>query len=219
MDETVRAEGKNFQLIQGAQLAITSDLKLVEKADATRIENMQAYGRRLGQILLDMESGEAVPAMLNIAHRQYQIKIDNPLQLLMFRLKFIESTAIKNDFWGLDLDLKTEVGYMEIGDKLAVAIVPGEMEPALLYGGGLTRENAYSGEDWNYTPMKTTVGERETLVFGLANDQSGYILPPNDINNFVLFGNEEINIASSESAPKLLENFSALVENTKKSAK
>ncbi|MDR3313795.1 MAG: hypothetical protein LBS96_04985 [Oscillospiraceae bacterium] len=214
MEETVNAAGANFQLIQGAQLAITLDSSPVDALSAVRFEKVQNYGHALGSKLTGItpEQETVVTPLLNAAHKEYSIPIDNPLHMLFFRLKMIDSTAVKSDLLGWNMDLWTEVGYLEIGDALAVAIVPGEMEAALAFGGGLDSDSAWKRTAWEYAPMQETIGAaRELLVFGLSNDQVGYMILPNDVHNFILFGNEEVNAASTQAAPAVLKAFEGLV--------
>ena len=219
IEQTVNAAGANFQMIQSAQLAISMDTSPVNAPDQNGFERIQAYGHALGDKLVAIKPADeaVVPALLNIAHKEYSMPITNPVHLILFRLGAIQSTAQKRDCLGYGLDLWTETGYMEIGDKLAVAFAPGELEAALAFGGSLSADVAWRGYDWEFTPMKDTVGpSRKMLVFGLMNDHSGYYLLPNDIYHFIMFGNEEINMASDQGSPILLKTFQALVaEKTK----
>ncbi|MDR1928371.1 MAG: hypothetical protein LBQ33_07030 [Oscillospiraceae bacterium] len=214
MEKAVNEEaGANFQLIQGAQLAITLDTAPVQVEGASQFENMVAYGTALGQKLAEIpaEDEEAVAPILNVRHKEYTVPVENPLHRLFFRLKMLDATAVQKDWLGLELELVTEIGYLELGEQLAVAIIPGELEPALAFGGGLDAAQSWTGEAFSFTSMQETVGgERELLVFGLTNDQTGYILLPNDVHSFILFGNEELNAVSSQAAPRALAAFEAL---------
>ncbi len=214
MEQVINKAGANFQLIQGAQMAISLDTTPVRDENKNGFENMQAYGRALGKKAVDITGETTVAPLLNIAHKEYSIPIDNPLHMLFFRLGMITSTASKSGCFGLGMNLWTEVGYMEIGNDLAVTIVPSEIDPALAFGGGLKAADAWTSKDWAFTPMQDTVGtSRKLIVFGLTNDQAGYTIMPNDIHQFILFQNEEINAASKEAAPNLLKAFADLVKS------
>ena len=202
----------NFQMIQGAQLAITLDTSAIPEKP-TSLERIQAYGYKLGDLLIGIGSNDTqLPAILNVRHREFRVPIDNPLHMLMFRLGILQSTSVKANCLGTKVDLVTEAGYMELGNTLAVVIAPGEIEPCLAMGGGLSAAEAWSGEDYEFTPMKDRTGGRALLVFGIMNDHAGYFILPNDIHNFVLFGNEEINAASTQAAKRLLEAFTELTK-------
>ena len=221
MEEDVNAAGANFQLIQGAQLAISMDTSpsSVPGVERNGYERIQDYGHALGDVVAAIQSEDetVVPALLNIAHKEYSFPITNPLHLLLFRLGVIDSTAVKRDIFGYGLDLWTETGYMELGDALAVAFAPGELEAALAFGGGMDAEEAWRGYTWEFTSMQETVpAGRRLLVFGIMNDHSGYMLLPNDIYHFIMFGNEEINMAGEQAGPSVLAAFQALVADKTK---
>ncbi|MCL2299106.1 MAG: hypothetical protein FWC27_03040, partial [Firmicutes bacterium] len=209
--------GTNFQFINGAELAM--GIKFDEPMpDATGYQRMRRYGSLLADKLKGITGEIQLPSLLNIAHKEYLLPVDNPLHLLFFRLGAIESSGRKKDLLGLDLELKTELGYMELGGKVAVALVPGELEPALAFdGNGLAKEESYRREEYKFTPMREMAGPgiEHFMVFGLTNDQIGYILLPNDIAHFVVFGNEEVNTASTKSAPLTLAAFKALTESVR----
>jgi len=78
-------------------------------------------------------------------------------------------------------DTKTEVDYialMQAGRIVAeIVTVPGEIYPELV-NGGITR---YPGADFPDAPFEPTIREhlksRYQFIFGLANDELGYIIP------------------------------------------
>ncbi|MDR1464592.1 MAG: hypothetical protein LBJ11_04750 [Oscillospiraceae bacterium] len=205
----------NFLLIQGAQLAITLDTSPIDQPDQTALEKLRLYGEALGGLLAGIQDTPVTP-LLNIAHKEYAMPIDNPLHLLFFKLGAVEATVSRANLLGTKLDLITEVGYLELGDQLSIAICPGETEPALAFGGGLTAAQAWKGEDWAFTPMKDDVpAGRKLIVFGLTNDHCGYNLLKNDVHPFVQFGNEEVNAASTLGGERLVDAFAALTASVR----
>jgi len=212
MEEAVNAAGANFQMIQGAQLAVGYDGTPVSAQGKSAYDITRDYGHALGLLLAGIGTGDAeVPALLNVRHREFRIPLDNPLHLLLCRSGMVRFESVKRHRVGPAMDLITEAGYMELGDKLAVAFAPGEIEPALAFGGGLSAAEACTGREFIFTPMQGMVrGGRELLVFGIMNDRSGYYLLPNDIHPFVEFVNEEINASSTVAAQGLLEAFALL---------
>ena len=209
--------GTNFQFINGAELAMGIKYDGPGEGGYERMEN---YGNLLAGKLKGITGEQQLPALLNIAHREYTLPIDNPLHLLFFRLGAIDSTGRKTNLTATEMELKTELGYMELGGKIAVALVPGEMEPALAFdetGVGLPAAESYRRKAFTFTPMVDMIGEGidHFMVFGLTNDQVGYMPLPNDIAHFVVFGNEEVNTASTQVAPLTLAAFKALVEDVR----
>jgi hypothetical protein len=84
-------------------------------------------------------------------------------------------------------DLETEVDYIQLlsrGQVLAeITTVPGEIYPELV-NGGITR---YPGADFPDAPFEPTLRahlhSRYQFVFGLANDELGYIIPKAEWDN------------------------------------
>jgi hypothetical protein len=84
-------------------------------------------------------------------------------------------------------DLETEVDYIQLlsrGQVLAeITTVPGEIYPELV-NGGITR---YAGADFPDAPFEPTLRahlhSRYQFIFGLANDELGYIIPKAEWDN------------------------------------
>lgn len=212
MEQAVNAAGANFMMIQGAELAISYDSAPTWREGIDRVTHMAEYGRALGKLLIGIGEGDKeVAPILNIRHREFRIPVDNPLHLVMIRIGMIQSTAVRHAV-GPWFDIVTETAYMELGDDLAVAFGPGEVEACMLLGGEMPAAKAWSGRAYTFTPMKDMVGGRKLLMFGLMNDYVGYFVLPNDIVNLVLFENEEINLPGEKAFELLLQAFAQVVE-------
>jgi len=213
MEQAVNGAGANFMLVQGAQSAITYNGAAVWHEGMDRITEMAAYGHELGSLLIGIGNGDReVAPILNIRHREFRIPVDNPLHLVMIRIGMIESTTVRSHVVGPWFDIVTETAYMELGEDLAVAFGPGEVEACMLLGGSMPAEKAWSGRDYTFTPMVDMVGGRKLLMFGLINDYAGYFVLPNDIVNLVLFENEEINLPGKQAFELLLQAFEQAVK-------
>jgi hypothetical protein len=108
----------------------------------------------------------------------------------------------------------TEVGYMELGNKIGIALIPGEISPEILWGGVTTKEQSWTNTSWDYAPMKDMAKVEKLLCFGLNNDQVGYILPDNDFRS-LFTENEEINACSLKSGSIITSAFESLVSSVK----
>jgi hypothetical protein len=89
--------------------------------------------------------------------------------------------ALKAVKYATGQDLRSEVDYVQFLDKGRVvaemATVPGEIYPELV-NGGITR---YPGADFPGAPfepvLRSHLKSRYQFIFGLANDEIGYIIP------------------------------------------
>ena len=57
--------------------------------------------------------------------------------------------------------------------------------PELVFGGALSAEESGTGNGPEVNPdlLCDITGDKDILIFGLANDELGYVLPPNDFSN------------------------------------
>ena len=119
-----------------------------------------------------------VEPILNIRLSKVDIKVQNPLIRAASKIKLVNYLVKVKGF--RDYYLTTEIGYIEMGKDIKIAMVPGELCTDLAYGGtSLKAENSISGKDFEGKTLVDIFGE-DVIVFGLANDAVGYIVPDND---------------------------------------
>ena len=149
--------------------------------EETGIENLIGFGKAIANELMAITEETEVAPLLNIRYKEITLPIDNQILVVAGKAGLFENCVKKVD--GV-YSVVTEIGYMEIGEDLAFAIIPGEIAAELIYGGTLSAEYAWSGEEFGYPSLQEivteTAGDRELQVLGLANDQIGYIVPDND---------------------------------------
>ncbi len=180
------------------------------RADASRIEEMKGYGDSIGKTITNINNDEEIAPLLNIRYREIYLPVDNAILLFAAKAGAFENIVRKIDGkW----NVLTEIGYMEIGENMAFAIVPGELAPELAYGGCLTKEFSWSGKDWEYPSMQEIAGERDLYVLGLANDQIGYIVPDNDYMSMLHSDSKSIEFVSlgKNTASRIIEEFALTV--------
>lgn len=210
--ESIKKEtGADAVFVQGAELAITDDIKTLDYDESIPLENVRALGKELGRRLMSIKDETKLDPVLNIAHQNVYIKITNQILELAIREGLVNSTLAKN---GSGFTAVSEIGYMELGNKVGVMIVPGEISPELLWGGVIEKENTWTGKSWDYPPFAETAKVEKLLCFGLANDQIGYILPDNDYRS-MFTENEEINAGSNEAASTIAQAFAELIKKVK----
>ena len=119
-----------------------------------------------------------VDPILNIRFKQVKIPVKNNLMVAVGKLKLANFKVIsegENQYF-----VWSEIGYMELGKQLKIAMVPGEFCCDLLVGGAsLYSEGSVKHTDFGFPTIREMFGD-DTIVFGLANDAIGYIVPDND---------------------------------------
>lgn len=174
------AAGAEFIFINGAAGAITCeglgdvyDGKLDGEAAA------KAFGNQMASFALSVEHEQPVRPYLKCVSVERILPVENKAFALASKLKFIKNDVIHVDALDYKKAVKTEVSYLLLGD-VKILLVPGEVFPELLLGGFLEPGESASGKAYDHPPLFELLGDGEKLVFGLADDQIGYIIPDND---------------------------------------
>ena len=204
--------GADAVFIEGAELAITAEYGDMAYDDTTLSGKPAAMGKALGDKLLSISSETPLDPVLNIKLVEMQVDADNEILILAVREGLINSVVTKD---GLSrYTIITELGYMELGNRIGVLLAPGEVAPEILWGGAASEEASWNGESWNYPPLADVCGAEKLICFGLCNDQIGYILCDNDVRSY-LTENEEIVSSSTTAASALVKTFIELIDSVK----
>ena len=212
--------GADFAMIQGAQLAITSEyneetLDIDEEISndiSERYASLAAYGKKLGEFACSVEDKEEIKPLLNIATLNYVTPTDNAVLLLAAKGGLLTNTVLRSGFG--KFSVPTEISYAEFGDTLAAVFIPGELAPEIVFGGATTPTESWQNESWDFPALNTLTGERKLLAFGLTNDQIGYMLTDNSWHSF-LVENEEIVSTSQNAGSTFTRNCIKLLDDVK----
>lgn len=146
-----------------------------------------------------------VEPVLNIRLKKVEVPVTNPVIMLAAKLQIVDYLVKKS---GKDYYITTEIGYMEMGKDIKIAFVPGELCADLAYGGAsLTPEGSVWGEEFSESTLSDLFGD-DVIVFGMANDAVGYIVPDNDYLMCIDFGHYHETISlGKETASSLMKSF------------
>lgn len=215
IEEEINKAGSNFIFFQGPQLAVAPDRDFV--AEDTPGRGFQAYGREIGKHLLGItvDQEERILPILNVRNAEVFVPADNFIMLTLLNAGLVNNQAVKTGRRTKDVMFITEVGYVELGKKLRLAMMPGEFAPEMLVGGTLDNEDSCTGTSWDFPPMKEMLADgTDLIVIGLCNDSIGYILPDNDYGCIFDDGHyEEAVSAGGQTGSSLVGAFETLVED------
>ncbi len=195
-------------------------------------EFCRRYGEAVGQLAIKALD-RAVPVRLTpfaVSARPVAIPLANPLYQLGRAMGVLtrdgrawtgdaerlgETIGARADANGKPLAIETEVAYLRLGE-LAIAGIPGELYPELVYGHFQTP--ADPAADFPQAALEPCVAdilpEKKWLLFGLANDEVGYIIPKRqwDEARPFAYGRKEsqygeINSCGPEVAPILMQSL------------
>ena len=224
----LEATGAESMFIQGAQGAMIT-------ANRHRgVDQLQPYGEEFARRVLD-NAGEEIelPALLNITSVEFGVPIDNPVFLAAQRIGMLNHTAYRERGLLPRYGIACELSYLRLGDEtnsIDILIQPGELAPELAMGGFLDAETSANGTEHT---RQTLFGDLSgypfasdrQVVFGLANNFIGYVLPENDfyvhrwlpylmrgIDRFERNHYEETNSPGPKTARLMSEAWKALLD-------
>ncbi|MBQ6600801.1 MAG: hypothetical protein IIX36_04070 [Clostridia bacterium] len=203
--------GADVVYVQGAELAIGDERDSIKAEGNGKNARVKGYGFELARRAAAIDNEIELEPVLNIGLTEVALTADNPVHILAVREGIVDSVVTKN---GSDFTIFTEVGYMELGNKVGIAMIPGEIAPEILWGGAVSKDESWTKTSWDYAPLEETAGIEKLICFGLNNDQIGYILTDNDFRS-MFTENEEINAAALDSGSVITEAFERLVAAVK----
>lgn len=138
----------------------------------------RAVGHQLAARVLP-KLKEASPAATSTAPiglraRTIEMPVDNKMFLAAAYLGLIDRGHMR---WK---KMRTEVALLTVGDA-SIACVPGEIYPEIINGGIEHPEGAdFDLEPVEVPPLRELMPGRIKFVFGLANDELGYLIPKSE---------------------------------------
>ncbi len=177
-------------------------------------EKSRAVAHRLAAHILPrlaQTNSSATPTVaIGVRARTLELPVDNKLFLAASYLGLLDRGYTH---WK---KMRTEVALVTVGDA-SIACVPGEIYPEIVNGGIEHPE----GADFNLAPLEVPplrelMPGRIKFIFGLANDELGYIIPKSewDVKPPHLYGSKgvygEVNSCGPDTAWLLHQAISAL---------
>lgn len=138
-------------------------------------------GNILGEKALGIGNDRQLTAEMLVIDQPYYAPIDNDVLAFMDVLHVVNCLKYPYDS-SLGLALLTEMTFIRIGD-LQILTLPGEAFPECVYSGGYSPAETSAtgkGPEINPTPLAEIAKDDNLVIFGVTNDMTGYIVPPND---------------------------------------
>ena len=187
-------------------------------------ELARAVGERAAEAALEaLKAGRpSVSAALEHRNARVFVPLENRLLRLATFLGVLDRPLFSAGKPATTLfgdDLETEIGYLRLGDA-EVLLVPAEIYPELVLGG--IQDPQDPGADFPGAPREralfTLLRSEYKLVFGLAGDEIGYVIPRSqwDARKPFAYGRAEdqygeINSVGPSAADRLTQAFERLL--------
>lgn len=145
------------------------------------LESTRNIGYKLADYALSIKKETELKPRISYIRQEFYCPVENPVLTIACQIGILTADRYSMPGEKGTGALKTEISYFEI-DSLKILMIPCELFPELAYGGYLTAEESAEGKspDVNPLPLVETAKDKNLLIFGLANDELGYVLPPND---------------------------------------
>lgn len=165
------------------------------------------YGYTIASKIMSIDNDREIDPILNIAHKEVVLDVNNEILTLAAREDILNSVIVKS---GKGYKMITEIGYMELGNEIAVFLCPGEFDPLIVYGGPESGDASWTGDEWGMPSLAEFTDCDTVLVYGLCNDQAGYVLRDNEYHSLI-GENEEVNIVSRTAGSTFVTSFMNLI--------
>jgi len=144
------------------------------------IASSRAAGLKTAQAAMSIAEERRLQPKVGVISKKFYVEIENTVFALCGVLGVMPRPKFPTGKGRLGVSMKTEMAYMEI-DDVHILMVPGELFPELAYGGYLEADiAAVGGPEMNPKPLREIADDPNLIIFGLANDELGYFIPPND---------------------------------------
>lgn len=188
-DEYIKnADNGNFIMIPGAVGQVSRDIE-TDTTGMTEYEEKGASARKLGELvgteIIDADYETELSPVLNVKHRELFIVPENSILTLACEIGLVNNKIYYDGFLIKEYCMATEMGYLEFGNKVALALFPGELYPEVFWDDEITGGANWDGTEWPYDSLSTAVEGVTTYAVSLTNDAIGYVLTD---NNFAFMG-------------------------------
>lgn len=223
MDMEFNANGYNFILLTGAIGQIGRDTGSIEvpEDNTDPYYTVKAYGKTLADFILanaDKDT-ETLPPVINAVHKDFNITCTNYLLVLAVKCRLVNNQAFRVGLSPNSCVLPTEVGYIELGNRVGFGLYPAELYPEVYWGHAFDGDIAWDGTDWQYngensmSHMNRDGVDMYPICF--ANDYVGYVVPDNDFA-FMAHEPDELLSTGKYAASTIIQAFQSLMEQIEK---
>lgn len=186
LDNYIKANTNgNLVMIAGALGQLSRDIE-VDTTGMTEWEDMGAEAKYLGEAfgayILNAEYEELAP-VLNVTHRELFVYPENSILTLACEIRLVNNRCFVDNNGAVCM--ATEMGYVEFGNKVGLALFPAEFYPETFWGNDITGNVTWDGTEWQYDSLHDSVDGVKVYCVSLANDEIGYVLTD---NNFAFMG-------------------------------
>ena len=178
-DEVTKETGDNTMFAPGAigGLIMTKEFTY---ANYNPVGNLEFTSEALVEFALslteDME--KKISPQMTFSSKNCVVPMDNTAFWIYKLLGILNNKEVRAES-ATGYGVETEVNVLKL-DNLAIALIPGEIFPELVYGGEYGDAGIGEKNPEPLIQIAEEYGIKDLVIVGLANDEIGYIVPPTD---------------------------------------
>lgn len=156
-------------------------MDVIELDEKDNVNCVKLQGKMLAEAAMKIDNDAELPAEMKIIQQPFYLPVNNYVLTLLALRKVMSFKAYPCNKTDLGIAMMTEMTYMTIGGQ-KILLLPGESFVSTVYGSYKDAETSPTekGGEINPTPLADIAGDHDMIVFGVSNDMSGYVVPPND---------------------------------------
>ena len=144
---------------------------------------VKLQGRMLCEYSQKVKDEKELEPEIRLINQPFYMPVENNvLTLLATRgVMSFKAYPASPDESELGIKTQTELTYMTLGSQ-KILCLPGENFVSTVYGSYNSAETSATGKgpEINPEPLAVTAGDDTMITFGVTNDMTGYVVPPND---------------------------------------
>ena len=150
-----------------------------DKEDKLNCIKMQA--EYFAENAMAVEEERELTPEIKYIQQPFYLPVDNNVLCLLAMKGTMSFKAYPHYDSLLGIAMKTEITYMTFGDQKFL-LLPGENFVNTVYGSYHSAEESTTGKgpEINPTPLAEICEDSTMVAYGVSNDMSGYVVPPND---------------------------------------
>ncbi len=223
LDEYIKnTNNGNFIMLPGAVGQVSREIE-VDTTGMTEHEEKGASARALGQafgkLIVEADYATDLEPVINVKHRELFITPENSILTLACEIGLVNNRIFYDGFIFKKYCMATEMGYLEFGNEIGLALFPAELYPEVFWDDEITGGTTWEDKEWPYDSLTDAVEGVTTYPVSLTNDAIGYVLTD---NNFAFMGHiigdgiaDELLSVGKHTGSYLVTEYLALVDSLK----
>jgi len=174
--------GSEFVFINGAigGLITCPGLDEIFNKTVDNVLTCKEYGLKVGKYAVEVGNDIELKSSIDFIDKKIDVPVSNIKFVLARKFNLVTNEVLKIKKKPYKYVVPSELGYLSLGNYLRIMLVPGELYSEIAMGGYLDRFNSSTGKEMQGKTLFEMMPDGKKLIFGLCNDELGYIIPEND---------------------------------------